>query len=80
MVFHEISAECYRWLEKQPNVKEETLTDWLLYQASLKVIEYSIKRLPEMKKLTTVRIGNGGYYQIIAAVCLHIAYWFRQKN
>ncbi len=36
MVFHEISAECYRWLEKQPNVKEETLTDWLLYQASLK--------------------------------------------
>lgn len=27
MVFHEISAECYRWLEKQPNVKEETLTD-----------------------------------------------------
>lgn len=33
MIFHEISRECYDWLNKQPNVKEESLTDWLLYQA-----------------------------------------------
>lgn len=36
MLFHEISKECYKWVEKQYNVKEESLTDWLLYQASLK--------------------------------------------
>lgn len=34
MVFHEISKECFEWLSQQPNVKEESLTDWLLYQAS----------------------------------------------
>lgn len=36
MIFHEISRECYDWLNKQPNVKEESLTDWLLYQASIR--------------------------------------------
>lgn len=36
MVFHNISKECYEWLNKQPNVKEESLTDWLLYQASIR--------------------------------------------
>lgn len=34
MIFHDLSEECYKWLEKQPCVKEESLTDWLLYQAS----------------------------------------------
>lgn len=33
-MFHCISRECFRWLEAQPNVKEESLTDWLLYAAS----------------------------------------------
>lgn len=36
MIFHEISRECYKWLKIQPNVKEESLTDWLLYQAYIK--------------------------------------------
>lgn len=31
MVFHSASEECFKWLNKQPSVKEETLTDWLLY-------------------------------------------------
>lgn len=36
LVFHNISSECYDWLNAQSNVKEETLTDWILFQASLK--------------------------------------------
>lgn len=35
MIFHEISKYIYKWLSCQPNVKEESLTDWLLYQASM---------------------------------------------
>ena len=34
MVFHHTSEACYRWLQKQPNVKEESLTDWILYTIS----------------------------------------------
>lgn len=34
MVFHTGSSEIYKWLQKQPNVKEESLTDWLLYYIS----------------------------------------------
>ena len=36
MVFHEVSRECLEWMEKQPSVKEESLTDWLLYEVSKK--------------------------------------------
>ena len=36
MSFHECSAKVYNWLQKQPHVKEESLTDWLLYQISEK--------------------------------------------
>ena len=34
MVFHETSKYCYNWLNVQPFVKEESLTDWLLYYIS----------------------------------------------
>ena len=34
MVFHNTSRYCYEWLDKQPSVKEESLTDWLLYNVS----------------------------------------------
>ena len=34
MLFQKLSKECYEWLNKQPSVKEESLTDWLLYQAT----------------------------------------------
>ena len=34
MIFHEASKNCYEWLKKQPHVKEESLTDWLLYYIS----------------------------------------------
>lgn len=34
MVFHDSSRKIYDWLNKQPNVKEESLTDWLLYYTS----------------------------------------------
>lgn len=36
MIFHELSKECYDWLNEQPNVKEESLTDWLLYQSNMR--------------------------------------------
>lgn len=34
MLFHNISAGILRWIVKQPNVKEESLTDRLLYEVS----------------------------------------------
>ncbi len=34
MVFHNTSEQCYNWLKNQPSVKEESLTDWLLYDVS----------------------------------------------
>lgn len=34
MIFHDSSKKIYDWLSKQPNVKEESLTDWLLYYTS----------------------------------------------
>ena len=34
MIFHNTSKYCYEWLNKQPFVKEESLTDWLLYSIS----------------------------------------------
>lgn len=34
MVFHKSSKKIYDWLNDQPNVKEESLTDWLLYYTS----------------------------------------------
>lgn len=43
MVFHEASKECYVWLKKQPNVKEESLTDWLLYTVSKKTDKFYYK-------------------------------------
>lgn len=35
LIFHEATEEIYYWLENQPNVKEETLTDWMLYYISI---------------------------------------------
>lgn len=40
MVFHEVSRECLNWMEKQSNVKEESLTDWLLYEVSKKTNKF----------------------------------------
>ncbi len=34
MVFHDVSKYCFDWLNSQPHVKEESLTDWLLYNVS----------------------------------------------
>ena len=33
-MFHETSTQCYEWLKNQPFVKEESITDWLLYNIS----------------------------------------------
>ena len=34
MLFHNTSEYCYNWLNSQPHVKEESLTDWLLFNIS----------------------------------------------
>ncbi len=34
MIFHEASKYCYDWIKDQPHVKEESITDWLLYHIS----------------------------------------------
>ena len=34
MIFHNTSKYCYNWLNSQPHVKEESLTDWLLFNIS----------------------------------------------
>lgn len=43
MIFHTISKECYTWLQKQKNVKEESLTDWMLYSISEKTNKFYYK-------------------------------------
>jgi len=35
--FHEASKYIFKWIKGQPNVGEESITDWLLYNLSLKV-------------------------------------------
>lgn len=35
-IFHECSAYIRNWLLRQPHVKEESLTDWLLFEISQK--------------------------------------------
>ncbi len=34
MIFHDLTKEIFDWIEKQPNVKEESITDWMLYELS----------------------------------------------
>lgn len=36
MLFHDCSEYIYTWLRKQKHVKEESLTDWMLYEISKK--------------------------------------------
>mgnify|MGYP000976279623 CR=1 FL=1 len=36
LLFHNTSEYIYKWLQQQPFVKEESLTDWLLYNISQK--------------------------------------------
>lgn len=58
MIFHEISGECYKWLKIQPNVKEESLTDWLLYQAyirSKRVYYHAFTKNKEISTCTNVK-------------------------
>ncbi len=34
MMFHDCSEYVYNWISRQNHVKEESLTDWLLYEIS----------------------------------------------
>ena len=34
MLFHDVSKYIYDWMKRQQHVKEESLTDWLLYNIS----------------------------------------------
>lgn len=34
MLFHNVSKYIYNWMKRQQHVKEESLTDWLLYNIS----------------------------------------------
>lgn len=54
MVFHDSSREIYGWLNKQPNVKEESLTDWLLY--------YTLEHCPALyyQEFTRRKEANNG--------------------
>ncbi len=53
-LFHSLSKEVYNWLSNQPNVKEESITDWLLYSSS--------KRCPKIiyKAFTRNEESNNG--------------------
>ncbi len=61
MLFHSLSEKCYFWLKKQQYVKEESLTDWLLYQASLKSDKVFYKTFSRHEEANVGLIGNGGY-------------------
>lgn len=34
MLFHDATEKIFHWIDKQPNVKEESITDWMLFQLS----------------------------------------------
>lgn len=53
MVFHEVSRECLEWMEKQPSVKEESLTDWLLYEVSKKTNRFCYHAFKRNEEATT---------------------------
>lgn len=53
MVFHCTSKECYTWLKKQPNVKEESLTDWMLYTISERTDRFYYKAFTRNEEATT---------------------------
>lgn len=52
MVFHNTSEECYAWLQKQPHVKEESLTDWILYTISERTNKFYYKAFTRNEEAT----------------------------
>lgn len=52
MVFHRTSEECHMWLQKQPKVKEESLTDWILYIISERTDRFYYKAFTRNEEAT----------------------------
>lgn len=77
-ILKEASINVRQWIEKQPNVKEESLTDCGYYIAYLtRQIELNITLSQEMKKQKQqVLIGSGGF----SFQSLHIGFVYRLKN
>jgi hypothetical protein len=52
MLFHEPTRIIYDWIQQQPNVKEESITDWLLFELSRNCRQlryYAFTRHEEMR-------------------------------
>lgn len=59
MTFHEVSEYCFNWLNSQPHVKEESLTDWLLYMLLTVELPGNIKIRGTNEKVTLDLFVNG---------------------
>ena len=75
MIFHDASRYCYDWLKAQSFVKEESLTDWLLYYISNHNRNVYYKAFTKMDP-----IGSGGFLQMNSQLPKHIVCLFKQKN
>lgn len=60
-MIHECSHYIYNWISRQKHVKEESVTDWLLYEISQRCDFIFIKRIHDMKRHEMEVIGNGGF-------------------
>lgn len=52
MVFHSTSKYVYSWLKRQEKVKEESLTDWLLYEISSRTNRFYYKAFTRNEEAT----------------------------
>lgn len=73
MVFHEVSADLLKWIHKQPNVKEESLTDRLLYEISEKTDRFIYKTFTKNEESYT---GVDWEWWVLTAEPIFKAYRF----
>lgn len=73
MVFHEVSADLLRWIQRQPNVKEESLTDRLLYEISEKTDRFIYKTFTKNEESYT---GADWEWWVLTAEPIFKAYRF----
>lgn len=52
-ILKELSAEIFAWISAQPEVKEESITDWLLYELSIRSSQVAYKTFTRHQEAKT---------------------------
>ena len=82
MLFHDCSSQIYWWLKKQRHVKEESLTDWLLYQVSEKCPDIYYQAFTKHEEAEN---GCDWEWWILTSDMyseeyVHTVFWYRPKS